>query len=137
MLVFATVVWAMRHGETWGTTFGFALGLAADLDAAHWLGRHALMLALIGYVVGRSSHSLVRDSVRTQAVLLFVTTLVHQAWVAAFEFGGPSTIAPLARRILLAAASTAPVGAAGLLIVRWVSGRSIFGHAAVRSGPSI
>jgi rod shape-determining protein MreD len=61
VLAFVTVLWALRHGETWGTTFGFVLGLAADLDAAHWLGRHALVLALLGYAVGRLSHTLVRD----------------------------------------------------------------------------
>src|SRR5213592_2800588 len=66
VLAFATVVWALRSGEAWGTSFGFALGLAADLDAAHWLGRHALVLALLGYVIGRGSHSLVRESSRTQ-----------------------------------------------------------------------
>src|SRR5205814_3453526 len=32
-LAFATVVWALRHGESWGTGFGFALGVSADLDA--------------------------------------------------------------------------------------------------------
>src|SRR5262249_10329175 len=72
VLAFATVVWALRHGESWGTGFGFALGLAADLDAAHWLGRHALALALMGYIVGRASRSLVRESPRTQAVLLII-----------------------------------------------------------------
>ena len=76
-LAFATVVWALRAGETWGASFGFVLGLAADLDAAHWLGRHALVLALLGYTIGRLSRTLVRDSASTQLVLLFLATLVH------------------------------------------------------------
>lgn len=137
VLVFATVVWAMRNGETWGVSFGFALGLAADLDAAHWMGRHALMLALIGYVIGRGSHSLVRDSVRTQTVLLFGATLAHQAWGAAFDFTGLASVAPLLRRVALAALWTAPVGAAALLVVRFISGRSLFGNAALRPGPPL
>src|SRR5262252_6312143 len=105
-LAFATVVWALRHGETWGTGFGFALGLAADLDAAHWLGRHALVLALIGYLVGRSGRSFVRESPRTQAVLLFVATFAHQLWVGAFDYGGFTAWMPLARRVLVAGVAT-------------------------------
>jgi rod shape-determining protein MreD len=135
-LAFATMVWALRYGETWGTSFGFALGLAADLDAAHWLGRHALVLALLGYVIGRASHSLVRDSARTQLVVLFLTTLVHGAWVAAFEFGGLSAAwLPLARRVALAAVTTAPVGMLTLFILRRVSGAPLFGHASLQSSP--
>src|SRR5262245_29830220 len=78
VLAFATAMWALRNGETWGSTFGFVLGLGADLDAAHWPGRHALLLALLGYAVGRLSRTLVRDSARTQFVLLLVATLAHQ-----------------------------------------------------------
>ena len=47
-LVFATVFWGLRGGAAFGATFGFAIGLCADLDAAHSLGRHALGLSLIG-----------------------------------------------------------------------------------------
>src|SRR5205814_8701742 len=109
-LAFATVVWALRHGESWGTGFGFALGVSADLDAAHWLGRHALVLALLGYAIGRGSRSLVRESSRTQAALLFAATLTHQLWVAAFDFGGFTDWLPMLRRGVLAAIVTAPVG---------------------------
>ena len=90
---FATAMWALRYGETWGSTCGFTLGLAADLDAAHWLGRHALVLALMGYAVGRLSRTLVRDSARTQFVVLFSCTFLHQAWSAAFELGGAAGLA--------------------------------------------
>ena len=60
VLAFTTVVWALRHGDAWGSSFGFFLGLVADLDAAHFLGRHALLLSLLGYAVGRLSGTLVR-----------------------------------------------------------------------------
>ena len=42
---------------------GFArLGFTtADLDATHWLGRHALVLTLLGYAGGRLSATLVRE----------------------------------------------------------------------------
>jgi len=136
VLAFATVVWALRHGEAWGTGFGFALGLAADLDAAHWLGRHALVLALIGYVVGRGSRSLVRESPRTQAVLVLIATFAHQLWVGAFDFGGFAAWVPLLRRVIVAAVATGPAGALLLLFIRRVSGQPIFGHAAFKSGPS-
>ncbi len=136
VLAFVTVVWALRHHESWGSTFGFVLGLFADLDVAHWLGRHALMLALIGYVVGRLSRTLVRDSARTQLVLFFVATLVHQTWAMLFESGTPSALLLLAGRALLGSAVSALAGTALLGIVRQVSGQPLFGHAAVGSRPS-
>lgn len=133
VLAFATVVWALRHGESWGTGFGFVLGLAADLDAAHWLGRHALVLALIGYLVGRASRSLVRESPRTQAVLLIIATSVHQLWVGAFDYGGVMAWLPLLTRMLESAAVTGPVGAFVLFVIRQVSGQPLFRHAALTS----
>jgi rod shape-determining protein MreD len=136
VLAFATVVWALRCGETWGSTFGFALGLAADLDAAHWLGRHALLLALIGYGVGRMSRSMVRDSARTQAVLLLAATVVHQAWVVMFELGGLAGWSYLVRRVVLATLATVPVGTLIVAVVRRVSGQSLFGHAATQADPA-
>jgi len=125
-LAFATVVWALRAGESGGATFGFVLGLAADLDAAHWLGRHALVLALIGYTIGRLSRTLVRDSARTQLVLIFVATLIHEAWAVAFELGGFVGWRYLALRVLLAGVCTAPAGALLLTFVRQGSGQPLF-----------
>ena len=126
VLAFATVVWALSRGEAGGTSFGFALGLTADLDAAHWLGRHALVLALLGYAVGRLSHTLVRDSARTQLVLIFAATLVHEAWAVAFELGGFVGWRYLALRVLLAGVCTAPAGALLLTFVRQGSGQPLF-----------
>jgi rod shape-determining protein MreD len=134
VLAVATAVWALRYREVWGTGFGFALGLAADLDAAHWVGRHALLLSLAGYGVGRLSQVLVRDSVRTHLAVFFLVTLVHQTWSAAFEFGGVGAWPLLAERVLLASVATAPIGALFLYLVRRVSGQSLFGHAALSSG---
>ncbi len=129
-LAFATVVWALRHGGSWGSTFGFVVGLAADLDAAHWLGRHALALTLIGYGVGRLARTLVRDSVRTQFVLLLAATAAHQAWSAAFELGGGLSGLPfVGARLGAATLATALVGTLILWIGRRLAGRSLFGHA--------
>lgn len=136
VLAFVTVIWALRHGESWGSTFGFALGLFADLDAAHWLGRHALALALIGYVTGRVSRSLVRDSARTQFVLFLLATLAHQAWTALFESGGLSALPLVAGRVALSAAASAAAGTLLLGIIRSASGQPLFGHAASGPGPS-
>lgn len=136
VLAFATVMWALRHRETWGASFGFILGLAADLDAAHWLGRHALMLTLIGYAVGRLSHTLVRNSSRTHAVLLLIAALVHQTWVAAFELGGFSAWPYLLHRVVLAAVATAPIGTLLVAMVQRVSGQSLFGHASIEPDPT-
>lgn len=134
VLVFATVVWGLRHGETWGASFGFVLGLAADLDAAHWLGRHAMVLSLIGYGVGRGSRTLVRDSARTQAVLLLITTVFHQVWVGIFEFGGLAAWPYLLQRVLLAALVTTPVGTLLMALARRISGRSLFTNASIETG---
>ena len=126
VLAFATVVWALRHGESSGASLGFALGLAADLDAAHWLGRHALVLALIGYAVGRLNQTLVRDRATTHLILLAFATVVHQAWTISFELGGFGGWLYLLGRVGLAAAATAPIGALLLAVVRRVSGRPLF-----------
>jgi rod shape-determining protein MreD len=136
VLVFVAVVWALRHGESAGVTFGFVLGLAADLDAAHWLGRHALMLSALGYVVGRLSHTLVRDSFRTQLVLLALATVVHQAWATAFELQGPDNWVYLVQRVGLAAVATAPLGALVLSFIGRLSGRGFF-HAGHDPGPTV
>lgn len=137
VLAFATVVWALARGEAWGTSFGFALGLLADLDAAHWLGRHALVLALLGYAVGRLSHTLVRDSARTQLALLLVATAIHETWVLSFELGGASGWPWLLARVGLAALATAPAGTFVLLVARWGSGQPLFGHADLQSGSAL
>ena len=137
VLAFATLVWAMARGEAGGASFGFALGLLADLDAAHWLGRHALVLALLGYAIGRLSHTLVRDSVRTQLVLLFLATLIHETWALSFELGSVGSWPWQAVRVLLAAVATAPVGTLALAIARWGSGQPLFGHAESQQGPSL
>jgi len=131
LLAFATVVWSLRTGESWGATFGFLLGLAADLDAAHWLGRHALLLSLVGYGVGRLSRTVVGESPRTHAVLLLTGTAMHQAWVAAFDLGGPAGWSFLLQRVVLAAVATVPVGTLILIAARRLSGRALFGHATI------
>ena len=133
VLAFAVTVWAMRRGEASGTIFGFALGLLADLDAAHWLGRHALALSLVGYAVGRVSHTLVRDRARSAFVLLVVTTALHQAWTFAFEIENLAGATFLLRQSVLAAAATAPLGTLVLGLIRRVSGRPLFSHASLRS----
>jgi len=137
VLAFAVVIWALARGEAWGTTFGFALGLMADLDAAHWLGRHALVLALLGYAVGRLSHTLVRDSFRTQLALLFFATLIHETWALSFDVGSVGSWPWLLGRVALAALTTAPAGAIVLLIAHWGSGQSLFGHADLPSGSAL
>jgi rod shape-determining protein MreD len=135
VLAFATVVWALRWGESGGSTLGFVLGLAADVDAAHWLGRHAFALALAGYAVGRLSRALVRDNPLTQLVLLFCATVVHQAWALAFELGGVAGWRFLAGHVLLSGLVTAPLGVLLLGIVRLGSGRSLFALASVDTVP--
>lgn len=135
VLAFATVVWALRYGAAWGTSFGFLLGLAADIDVVHWLGRHALALSLLGYGVGRLARTLVRDSVRTQYVLLLVATILHQVWTVAFELGGVEGWRYLTERVLVAALVTPPLGVLLLFALRHLSGQPLF-HAAVPSRTS-
>jgi len=136
ILVFSTVVWALRYGASWGASFGFVIGLAADLDAVHWLGRHALMLSLIGYASGRLSGTLVRDSARTQTVLLLLATALHQAWLVAFEVGGLEGWPYVIRRVIVASFVSAFMGTLVLAAVRRVTGRSFLSHAAIEPRPS-
>ncbi len=135
VLAFVTVVWALRWGESWGASFGFFLGLAADLDAAHWLGRHALVLALVGYAVGRLARAVVRDNPFTQLVLLFAATVVHQAWVLSFELGEVAGWRFLLGHVLIAGLATAPLGVLLVAVVRLGSGRSLFSLAATEIDP--
>jgi rod shape-determining protein MreD len=138
VLAFAVLVWSLRHGAGWGATFGFVIGLAADLDAAHWLGRHALILSVSGYVVGSLARTVVRESARTQFVLLALATLVHQTWVAPFELGGVggfvSGWAYLLQRIAVSSLATAVAGTVVLVVARLVWGRPLFGHALGQPG---
>ena len=135
VLAFVTVVWALRWGESWGASFGFVLGLAADLDAAHWLGRHALVLALMGYVVGRLARALVRDNPLTQFLLLFVATVVHQAWALAFVLGQVASWRFLLGHVVIAGLATALLGVLLLAVVRLGSGKSLFSRAANEFDP--
>lgn len=122
VLVFATVFWGLRGGAAWGATFGFVIGLCADLDAAHYLGRHALGLSLLGYLVGRLAGTLVRDSVPTQLLLLLAATAAHQAWSIAFELGGFLSWPEVLLRVLVGAVATGICGAAVLAVTKgWMS----------------
>ena len=138
VLAFATVFWALRNGAVWGASFGFMIGLAADLDATHWMGRHALVLSIIGYALGRLARTLERESARTQLVLIALAVAVHQAWVVPFELGGLDGLGAgwpyLLGRVFVGALATAPVGALVLVVARRLSGRSVFGHALVHPG---
>ncbi len=130
VLAIATVAWALRHGDAWGATFGFLLGLAADLDTAHWLGRHALALSLIGYAVGRLSNTFVRDSARTLLVLVAAATAVHQGWVSVFDLA-EGTAGPmfLAARMLVATIVSTVVGTLVLSVFHLLFGRRPSRHA--------
>jgi len=83
----------------------------------------------MGYAVGRLGRTLVRDSARTQLVVLFICTLLHQAWCAAFSFGGAEGAVVTGMRILISAAVTAPAGTLILGVVRRVTGHPLFSHA--------
>ena len=133
-LAFATVLWALRHGPSWGSSFGFALGLFADLDAAHWLGRHALALTLLGYGVGRLASILVRESAATQFVLLLLATAAHQTWAVAFEFSDWSAWPYVVLRVVLGSAASAFVGTIILWVARRVSGQPLFGNVSIQPG---
>lgn len=137
-LAFATVVWSLRHGAAWGATFGFFVGLAADLDATHWMGRHALVLSVTGYAIGWLARRMVRESLGAQFVLIALATAVHQLWVVPFELTGFSGLVQgwpyLLQRVLLGALVTAPVGVVVLAVARQLVGRPLFGHALSEPG---
>jgi rod shape-determining protein MreD len=134
VLAFATVMWGLRGGAAWGASFGFAVGLCADLDAAHWLGRHALALTLIGYVVGRLSRTLVRDSPRTHFALVVLATSAHQAWAAAFDLGGFVAWREILLRVVVGAVATGALGVLVLWVPRRFLGAPWMGHGGVQPG---
>lgn len=138
VLAFATAVWALRYGSAAGATFGFILGLAADLDATHWLGRHALVLSVTGFAVGWLARQMVRENAGSQLVLIMLATAAHQAWVVPFELGGVSGLVEgwpyLLGRVLVGAVVTAPVGVVVLTIARRLVGRPIFRNALGQPG---
>ena len=129
VLAFATVFWALRGGAAWGTTFGFVVGLCADLDAAHYLGRHALGLALLGYLVGRLAGTLVKDSVPTLLLLLIVATAAHQSWSIAFELGGFLAWPEVLLRVVVGSLAPGVVGAAVLAFTSFRRGPFRVGNA--------
>ena len=137
VLAFAAVIWGLQRGAAWGASFGFAIGLCADLDAAHWLGRHALALALEGYIVGRLSGTLVRDSARAQFVLVLVAAAAHQAWLAAFDLGGLGAWPEWVMRVLVGGTATAIVGVVVLGFLRRIQGRGWASHAGIQSGKTL
>ncbi len=137
VLAFAAVIWGLRRGAAWGASFGFALGLCADLDAAHWLGRHALALTLLGYLVGRLSGTLVRESPRTHFALLVLATASHQAWMAAFELGGFVAWPELLMRVVVGSVATGVLGAFVLWVPRRLLGPSWADHANLQPGKTL
>jgi rod shape-determining protein MreD len=138
VLAFATVFWALRYGAVWGASFGFMIGLAADLDATHWMGRHALVLSIVGYAIGRLARTLERESGRTQLVVIGLAVAVHQAWIVPFELGGLEGVGSgwpyLLGRVFVGPIATAPAAALLLVVARRLTGRSVFGHALVHPG---
>jgi len=138
VLAFATAVWALRYGSAAGATFGFLLGLAADLDATHWLGRHALVLAVAGWAAGWLARRVVRESMGTQLVVIALVTAMHQAWVVPFELGGLDGLVTgwpyLLQRVLIGALATAPAGVIVLAVARRLVGRPLFRHALGQPG---
>jgi len=137
VLACVTVLWALRERERWGTSFGFVLGLAADLDAAHWLGRHAMVLALTGYATGRLSHTLVRESTRANLVLIALATLVHQLWVGLFEATDAHAWPYLLTRILLSVVATAPLGALVIWVLQRATGGRFLSDATTEREPQL
>jgi rod shape-determining protein MreD len=136
-LAFATVAWSLRYGPAAGTTFGFLLGLAADLDATYWLGRHALILSVSGWLIGWLARRVVRESIGTQLVLIALVTALHQLWVVPFELGGIDGLMTgwlyLLKRVAIAVAVTAPLGVIVLALAKQLVGRPIF-HALGQPG---
>lgn len=137
VLAFATVVWGLRRGAAWGASFGFAVGLCADLDAAHWLGRHALALTLLGYLVGRLAGTLVRESSRTLLVLLVLATASHQAWTIAFELAGFLAWPEVLMRVVVGSLLTGVLGTVLLWVPRRLFGPLRSGHAGLSSGKTV
>ncbi len=133
----ATVLWAMSQGAPWGSTLGFMLGLALDLDAGHWLGRHALVLSMLGYVIGQLSRTLVRDSVRTQFLLIAGGAAIHQLCALPQLADQPSEAwLTWAIQNALWVPLTALVGVVLLFLLRLLRGRPLFDDVTISGYPT-
>jgi rod shape-determining protein MreD len=61
LVVVTLVCIAVVQGPMWGASFGFAIGLLADLLSDHTLGRLALVFCLVGYAAGLLSREVERS----------------------------------------------------------------------------
>jgi rod shape-determining protein MreD len=75
---------AVLQGPMWGASFGFGIGLLADLLSDHTLGRLALVLCLVGYAAGMLS----RDVDRSVLVPLATAAAACGAAVGMFALCG-------------------------------------------------
>ena len=82
--VIVVVAFALVTGPTFGTLYGFAVGLAADVlpPADHTLGRLALAYAVVGYLAG-----LVEDA-EERSVLTTVALVALASALAVIVFAG-------------------------------------------------
>ena len=93
---------------------------------------------MLGYITGRLSRTLVRESARTQFVMLLLATCAHQLWTVPFELGSSPGIVGgwlyLLQRALVGGVASAAAGTALLAVARGITGRPLFGHASIQSG---
>lgn len=98
LVIVLVVCVALVDGPNTGVAFGFAAGLALDLLSQHPLGVLALVLAVVGYVVGSG-----RDR------------LGDSFWVPVLITGCAAAVTPIAVGALLALVGDPRAGAASLV----------------------
>lgn len=86
------VYYALVKGSVAGTLFGWAAGLLYDLTTLHTTGLRMLSFSVVGFTVGNTWDSVYKDNLWTQAVILFLAVLLHEAVtflvVTRLDFGG-------------------------------------------------
>jgi rod shape-determining protein MreD len=73
------VYFALVKGAVAGTVFGWAVGFLYDLTTIHTTGLRMLSFSIVGFAVGNTWDSVYKDNAWTQAIILLLAVLLHEA----------------------------------------------------------
>ena len=75
------VYYSLIRGAPSGTIFGWAMGFLCDMTSLSRPGLNSLSFSVVGFTVGNTWDSVYKDHAWTQALILFLAVLLHEAIV--------------------------------------------------------